>query len=62
MDDETQASTHATFGDGNFWQTAARKFYRRVRDGRDDEDAREFDEYARYAAGIQPDLPDRSSE
>jgi len=62
MDDETQASMHATFGAGNFWQTAARRFYRQARDGRDDEDVREFDECARYAVGIQPDLPDRSSE
>jgi hypothetical protein len=58
VDDETQASTHATFGAENFLQSVAHKFYRRARDGRDDEDAPEPDECVRCAAGIQLGLPD----
>src|SRR6266496_5826644 len=61
-DDGSPASTRATFGEGNFSQSAAHKPYRRAPHDRDDEGAREFDECVRCAAGTQLNLPGRSSE
>src|SRR6266540_4533025 len=61
-DDGSPASMRATFGEGNFSQNAAHRLCRRELRGRDDEGAREFDECVRCVAGIQSNLPHRSSE